>query len=119
MSKLPWFEFWPPKCRNCGYDLRGAPTPVCPECGEEYDVDACLHCGGTGEVRIVLPFWLGLIGLGVSYLLYRWLSDSTRPRDIMTYILPAICSIGIIIARFAGGFRFECHRCFGSGRKSP
>ena len=119
MKDLPWYEFWPPKCRNCGYDLRGAPTPVCPECGAEYDVGACPTCGGGGEVRFVLPIWLGLIGLGVSYLLYRWLGDSTKPRDVMTYVIPAIVSIGIIIARFAGGFKFRCRSCCSRGRKQP
>jgi hypothetical protein len=119
MKQLPWYEHWPPKCRGCGYDLRGSPTPVCPECGDEYDTGACLTCGGTGYIRIILPIWLGFIGLGISYLLYRWLGGSTKSRDIMTYVLPAIASIGVIIARLTGGFRFRCKSCFGRGRKLP
>ncbi len=28
-----------PKCRQCGYDLRGQQTPRCPECGTPFDED--------------------------------------------------------------------------------
>lgn len=33
-----WVEDRPPRCPGCGYDLRGAPSRACPECGLKVSV---------------------------------------------------------------------------------
>lgn len=45
------------KCEFCGYDLRGAPTTRCPECGRENDPSDCnlfpgVHQSVLGEVTL-------------------------------------------------------------------
>jgi len=37
-----WPDYGPGKCAKCGYDLRGLPTPRCPECGRPFQpIGAC------------------------------------------------------------------------------
>jgi len=45
LLRYVWFRNPPregePPCPNCGYDLRGSPGPVCPECGCPMDRKRC------------------------------------------------------------------------------
>ena len=40
----------PEFCRECGYDLRGSPGPVCPECGWAFTKPEPWRCPTCGEM---------------------------------------------------------------------
>lgn len=60
------------QCLGCGYALKGSPTPVCPECGEEWrfeaaERDARNQLSGperAGEAALSLYFLLGAVVVG-------------------------------------------------------
>ncbi len=105
-----------PRCRKCGYDLRGWALPRCSECGEPFDPDACPDCRGRGRVRIVPPVWVCVLGIVVACLLFVWLRHSLKPKDVMTWLLPALLSIGGMSANILRRVDVVCSRCGGSGR---
>jgi predicted RNA-binding Zn-ribbon protein involved in translation (DUF1610 family) len=75
------------RCLGCGYSLRGLETPVCPECGREFDPQDT-RTFDANPARRQRKKWikrlaLVLGGIALVYILY--------PRGTMTYSISFTC----------------------------
>jgi hypothetical protein len=97
---------------GCGYDLRGLPTPICPECGKLFDPIAFAEheaqggcIGGVGAVVSLLTGLFSLplaIGCGLDQIESRHCGACCRMH--VSTIEPAV--IWIVIAWI--GFGIAC-----------
>jgi hypothetical protein len=82
-------------CPSCGYDTRGSPSGICPECGKAFDCTRVRFRDVSG------PWWLGLVGLVFSAALYaavgaRGLMSEISPSNVLAGIAALLC-IGFAI----------------------
>ncbi len=103
-----WIEDTPPRCPRCGYDLRGSPSLVCPECGLKASVGE-LSREAKRARREAMPFqdvnWrvrCGLaVGLGAALvcLATRWAG--------MTGVMLVVGAIGGLVTTGCGAQAFR------------
>ncbi len=91
------------KCAGCGHDLRGSPTPKCPECGQEIEKNAEGELDSPAEhrrdllvSRCLIIFW------GVILCVLAYLTDEVASRE------PSILQLALAAAGYAGGALLGC-----------
>jgi hypothetical protein len=67
-----------PRCANCGYNVRGLPSPICPECGANLNAVGCISLRDSRKdrrKRILRAFFftvlMAILAPGVLFLLYH------------------------------------------------
>ena len=71
------------RCGRCGYDVRGLPTPVCPECGGDLGVVGTRRRAGVG---VWLTGWTAAmltVGLAAAWAVDRWLTVIEHRRSVL------------------------------------
>jgi hypothetical protein len=96
------------RCWECGYELRGLPTPRCPECGRAFDPnDATTMNMGTevGPVRRWLmrpPGWPLHVVTGLAVIISLWAAASPTRRGALVDELswPLVSRYGGFVQHF-------------------
>jgi len=79
-----------PRCGHCGYDVRGLPSPVCPECGSD------LRIVGVGRRRpppLSEAGWYVLAMLVLAILLFASVDNADEPEQLVILVSVAALTL--------------------------
>src|SRR6185295_8993543 len=80
-------------CWECGYPLRGLPTPRCPECGRAFDpadpatMNLGQHVGPWARRMMRPPGWPLYALVGLAVLLSLWAAAAPMPSGLIASML--------------------------------
>ncbi len=73
------------RCPKCWYDMTGAPTPTCPECGHKTTRKKQIHQIRWRQGRVLTG--IGLLVLGITVMQWPTLRYHNWPRYVPTWLL--------------------------------